>query len=264
VYVAVSADENGKPLYAKMQVVEKVNKETTLEFAQKNIRQGCTITTDKLNVYPQLKESGYIHDPIVSVEDETNGRLKWVHTIISNAKSSITGTFHGLRKAHLQAYLDAFCYRFNRRYGGYFCKPTQRVSQRPIYFLANLGRSEQMVNIIWLIRPDSRISLLGWEHLDDSEPGSFNFASESVTDACQHYISIPVVVSNDTVPGDSCSPSWMESVTGRHRGDSGYAYLAVMESVNSNIRTCANTERQTIIEERTCRPELRGQAIHLA
>jgi len=35
--------------------------------------------------------------------------------LISNAKAFILGTFHGIGRKHLQAYLDEFCYRFNRR-----------------------------------------------------------------------------------------------------------------------------------------------------
>ncbi|MDR1444699.1 MAG: transposase, partial [Treponema sp.] len=38
-----------------------------------------------------------------------------LHTIVSNAKSFILGTYHGLADTHFQAYLDEFCYRFNRR-----------------------------------------------------------------------------------------------------------------------------------------------------
>lgn len=41
--------------------------------------------------------------------------LKWVHITISNTKSFIAGTFHGLNSKHLQSYLNEFCYRFNRR-----------------------------------------------------------------------------------------------------------------------------------------------------
>ena len=41
--------------------------------------------------------------------------LKWVHILSSNAKAYISGTYHGIDKKHLQAYLDEFCYRFNRR-----------------------------------------------------------------------------------------------------------------------------------------------------
>jgi hypothetical protein len=44
VYVAVSSDEKGHPLYAKMQKVDKLNHLTALEFAQSSISKGCTIT----------------------------------------------------------------------------------------------------------------------------------------------------------------------------------------------------------------------------
>jgi len=41
--------------------------------------------------------------------------LKWLHTIISNAKAFVEGTYHGMERKHVQLYLDEFCYRFNRR-----------------------------------------------------------------------------------------------------------------------------------------------------
>ena len=41
--------------------------------------------------------------------------LRWLHTIISNAKAIIQGTYHGLPQKYLQSYLDEFCYRFSRR-----------------------------------------------------------------------------------------------------------------------------------------------------
>ena len=36
---------------------------------------------------------------------------------VGNAKAFIIGTYHGLGAKHLQAYLDEFCFRFNRRHG---------------------------------------------------------------------------------------------------------------------------------------------------
>ena len=48
--------------------------------------------------------------------DDADSKLKWLHTIISNAKAFVLGTFHGLKTDDLQLYLDEFCYRFNRRY----------------------------------------------------------------------------------------------------------------------------------------------------
>ncbi|HBE77894.1 MAG TPA: hypothetical protein DDW65_08950 [Firmicutes bacterium] len=38
---------------------------------------------------------------------------------MSNSKSYIIGTYHGLPDKHLNKYLNEFCYCFNRR----FCEP---------------------------------------------------------------------------------------------------------------------------------------------
>jgi hypothetical protein len=42
--------------------------------------------------------------------------LPWVHRVFANAKRWGLGVYHGLRRQHLQAYLDAFVFRFNRRH----------------------------------------------------------------------------------------------------------------------------------------------------
>ena len=46
---------------------------------------------------------------------ESPDHLKWLHTAISNLKTLIVGTYHGLDSKHLQAYFNEYCYRFNRR-----------------------------------------------------------------------------------------------------------------------------------------------------
>ena len=38
----------------------------------------------------------------------------WVHRAFANAKTWALGFYHGLRKQHLQSYLDEFVFRFNR------------------------------------------------------------------------------------------------------------------------------------------------------
>ena len=45
------------------------------------------------------------------------GDLHWLHTVISNFKAFLLGTYHG-RSTHLQSYMDEFCFRFNRRTTG--------------------------------------------------------------------------------------------------------------------------------------------------
>ena len=41
--------------------------------------------------------------------------LPRVHRVFANAKRWAMGVYHGLRPKHLQAYLDEFVFRFNRR-----------------------------------------------------------------------------------------------------------------------------------------------------
>ena len=41
--------------------------------------------------------------------------LPWIHRVFANAKRWALGVCHGLREKHLQAYLDEFVFRFNRR-----------------------------------------------------------------------------------------------------------------------------------------------------
>ena len=42
--------------------------------------------------------------------------LPLVSTVTANLKTWLDGTFHGVSKPHLQAYLDEFTFRFNRRF----------------------------------------------------------------------------------------------------------------------------------------------------
>jgi len=39
----------------------------------------------------------------------------WSHIVLANFKRWLLDIFHGVSPAHLQAYLDEFCYRLNRR-----------------------------------------------------------------------------------------------------------------------------------------------------
>src|SRR5205085_6583965 len=41
--------------------------------------------------------------------------LPWTHRVFANLKRWALGVYHGLRRKHLQTYLDEFVFRFNRR-----------------------------------------------------------------------------------------------------------------------------------------------------
>jgi len=115
VLVGLSLSDKGYPQYTKMQVVPNVQGETVAAFAEENIAKGSAIGSDGYASYRILSEKGFVHEGRICDPVSDPEHLKWLHTIISNAKAFIAGTYHGLAEKHLQRYLDEYCYRFNRR-----------------------------------------------------------------------------------------------------------------------------------------------------
>ncbi|SER79049.1 ISXO2-like transposase domain-containing protein, partial [Nitrosomonas sp. Nm51] len=66
---------------------------------------------------PSLAEIGKTqnHTARVTPPDKAGEWLPWIHIAIGNLKAFLSGTYHGVSSGYLQEYLNAFCYRFNRR-----------------------------------------------------------------------------------------------------------------------------------------------------
>ena len=114
VLVAMSKDKDGKPQHLKMRVVPNLKGKTVGAFAKESIAENAVVETDAYRSYRKSLSESFNHNwqPF----DKTSEMLVWLHTIVSNAKSFVQGTFHGLDGLHLQRYLDEFCWRFNRRH----------------------------------------------------------------------------------------------------------------------------------------------------
>ena len=69
--------------------------------------------TDGWSAYPGAP--GVSHDPHVIGKMAAHVVLPWVHRVFSNLKTWALGVYHGLRRKHIQSYLDEFTFRFNRR-----------------------------------------------------------------------------------------------------------------------------------------------------
>jgi transposase-like protein len=82
-------------------------------FVAAAIADGGTVVSDGWSGYRRLKDVK--HDPRVVGETPAHQVLPWVHRVFANAKRWAMGVYHGLRPAHLQAYLDELVFRFNRR-----------------------------------------------------------------------------------------------------------------------------------------------------
>ena len=78
----------------------------------------AAIRTDGFAGYRPLEEVGITHDRQVQGPDRARSTeiLPWSHTIFSNLKAWLLGTFRGVSKKHMHRYLDEFIYRFNRRW----------------------------------------------------------------------------------------------------------------------------------------------------
>ena len=73
----------------------------------------ATVKTDGWPGYASIPVER--HDVHVVGKTPAHLVLPWIHQIFSNLKGWARGVYHGLRRKHLQAYLDEFVFRFNRR-----------------------------------------------------------------------------------------------------------------------------------------------------
>lgn len=87
-------------------------------FVRENVLAGSVVRTDGCNGYDYLKAFGYKHQCKVLHGDAaaTKEWLPMVHIVISNLKTWLRGTHHGVSPQHLQTYLNEYVFRFNRRF----------------------------------------------------------------------------------------------------------------------------------------------------
>jgi hypothetical protein len=82
-------------------------------FMKASIASGATAKTDGFASYAGV--SHVSHEPHVIGPMAAHIVLPGIHRVFSNLKTWGLGVYHGLRRKHLQAYLDEFTFRFNRR-----------------------------------------------------------------------------------------------------------------------------------------------------
>jgi hypothetical protein len=83
-------------------------------FVGANVRAGTTLLTDDHASYPGLTE--YRHDPRGVGNIAGHVVLPWIHRAFLSLKRWSLGTYHGLRRKHVDTYLNEFVFRYNRRF----------------------------------------------------------------------------------------------------------------------------------------------------
>jgi len=93
--------------------------ETLTTFVKDSVTMGSVVRTDGWRGYGDLAKLGYAHDALTLGGDpeKAEKHLPMIHLVFSNLKTWINGTHHGrIEPRHLQAYLNEFVFRFNRRF----------------------------------------------------------------------------------------------------------------------------------------------------
>ena len=102
----------------RLQAVADASAESLEGFLAGNVAPPAAVTTDGWQGYAGLDRAGYDHQPINLTAGWGDAvlRLPAIHLVFGLAKRWLLGTHHGgVSTKHLQAYLDEYVFRFNRR-----------------------------------------------------------------------------------------------------------------------------------------------------
>ncbi len=113
--VEVRSGKKGRPVLgrARLAVIADFCASTLHAFMKTGIASGATAKTDGFASYTGVPHVS--HEPHVIGNMAAHIVLPGIHRLFSNLKTWGLGVYHGLRRKHLQAYLDEYVFRFNRR-----------------------------------------------------------------------------------------------------------------------------------------------------
>jgi transposase-like protein len=95
----------------RLRAIPDASAATLDRFLGDHVAAGTTVLTDGHQGYRNLTKNGYDHRP------ETGADLPFAHREFANLKTWLRGTHHDrVERQHLQAYLNEFCFRHNRRF----------------------------------------------------------------------------------------------------------------------------------------------------
>lgn len=103
----------------RLQVIKDKTAKTCGDFIRANVDTLTEmVVTDGSQSYAGLARHGYQHlaCPERGEPGVAEDYMPIIHLVFSNLKTWINGTHHGVSPDHLQAYLNEFVFRFNRRF----------------------------------------------------------------------------------------------------------------------------------------------------
>lgn len=119
--VLVAVEKRGRATgRARMAVIPDFRAGTLIAFLRQNVAPGSLVYTDGLKSFSGLEEAGFRHMPRsqpsrTDLHKGAKSVLPLADRAIGNLKQWLLGTHHGVGSGRLQAYLDEFVFRHNRR-----------------------------------------------------------------------------------------------------------------------------------------------------
>ncbi len=102
----------------RLQRVDDVSQDSLIAFIKSAVQPGATVHTDGWQAYWTVPDHGYQHERTVmrKQSDPAHVVMPGVHRVASLLKRWLLGTHQGaIGPEHLDAYLNEFTFRFNRR-----------------------------------------------------------------------------------------------------------------------------------------------------
>src|SRR5262249_62202562 len=130
--ILVAAEAGGR---ARLAHAENNDEATLKRFADRQVASDAHVVTDGLASYNERSLNERPHEMIVQTKAERreNDTLQACHWTISLLKRWLLGTHAGaVREKHLQAYLDEFVFRYNRRKTPRVGRIAPRLLQQPL------------------------------------------------------------------------------------------------------------------------------------
>jgi len=119
--IVVAVEKRGRATgRARMAVIPDFRGGTLIAFLRQNVAPGSLIYTDALNSFTGLEEAGFRHvsrsqPSRVDLHKGAKSVVPLADRAIGNLKQWLLGTHHGVGRHQLQAYLNEFVFRHNRR-----------------------------------------------------------------------------------------------------------------------------------------------------
>ena len=116
--VVVEVKSGGSMGRIRLQRIKDASSDELLPFIMNNIEKGSTVITDGWSSYSSLSKNGYNHviHNISKSDKPADELLPHVHIVISLIKRWLLGTHQGaVFEKHIQAYLNEFTFRFDRK-----------------------------------------------------------------------------------------------------------------------------------------------------